>query len=259
MSREVSDSRCLMNAMAFLLLLFGAAMLALNPDWFDRPLAKVFNSLTRDRQLANAIAFGLTYPILQGVIVVSLVWYCWFSGIEAELRARLVGGAIAAVVAGLIAGLLQRALPTSPKPIFDPVLELHLPTVFGDIDSLRKTSFVNSHSFPSERATMFAGLAFAIFLIRRKLGLLALGCAMAAEISRIYLGLHYPTDIIGSYCLAAAIVWFAQMRWGLELGLRYINWESASPATFYMCAFLACYQMATAFQDLRDLAAWLHR
>jgi membrane-associated phospholipid phosphatase len=230
-----------------------AALLALYPDWFDRPLAKAINSLTKDRQFANTIAFGLTYPALQGVIVVSLVWCCWFSGIKAEQRARLLSGALAAVFAGLIASILKRTLPTSPKPIFDPVLGLDLPSVLGDIDTLRETSYPNSHSFPSERATMFAGLAIAIFLVRPKLGLLALGCTMAAEISRIYLGLHYPADIIGSFCLAAAIVWFAQMRWGLELGLRFVNWESTSAATFYMCAFFACYQMTTAFQDLRDL------
>jgi len=154
---------------------------------------------------------------------------------------------------------LQRTLPTSPQPIFDPLLQLHVPAVLGDIDTLRTTSSPNSHTFPSERATMFAGLAIAVFLIRPKLGLLALGCTMLADVSRIYLGLHYPADIIGSYSLAAAIVWLAQMQWSSELGLRFVRWESISPSTFYMCAFFAYYQVTTAFQDLRDLAGILLR
>jgi membrane-associated phospholipid phosphatase len=259
MSQNVSDSRCIAYAIAFLLLLLGAAILALYPDWFNRPVTAAINSASRDRPFANVLAFGITYPTLQGVIIVSLVWCCWFSGINSEMRARVVSGTIAAVFAGLVARFLKLTLPTSPKPIFDSVLGLHLPAVLGDIDTLRATSFPNSHTFPSERATLFAGLAIAIVLVRFELGLLALGCTIIVESSRIYLGLHYPGDIIGGFSLAAATVWFAQMRWASELGLRFVGWESSSSSTFYMGAFFACYQIATAFQDLRDLAAYLLR
>jgi membrane-associated phospholipid phosphatase len=256
--RAVLHHRCLANAAAFSLLFLGTTMLALYSDWLNRPVAKAINSLTMDWQFANALAFSVAYPTLQGLAVVSLVWCCWFSGIKAELRAHIVSGTFAAIFAGLIAHLLYGKLPTSPRPILDPLLQLHVPAVLGDIDTLRTTSS-NSHTFPSERATMFAGLAITVFLIRPKLGLLALGCTMLPDVSRIYLGLHYPTDIIGSYSLAAAIVWLAQMRWSSELGLRFVRWESISPSTFYMCAFVACYQVATAFQDLRDLAGILLR
>jgi membrane-associated phospholipid phosphatase len=256
-AREISDSRCLTHAIAFSLLLLAAATLALHPDWLGRPLARAINSLTADRPFTNALALGVSFPTLQGVIVVSLVWCCWFSGIDAQLRARIVSGSLAAVLAGLLARLLQGVLPTSPKPIFDSLLGLRLPDVFGDIDSLRASSFPDSHTFPSERATLFAGLAIAILLVRPRLGWLALGCTMLAEISRIYLGLHYPTDIVGSLSLAAAMVWLAQTRWAVELGRRFVGWESSSASTFYMCAFFASYQLATAFQDLRDLAAQL--
>src|ERR1700730_9824576 len=85
-SQEPSDSRCLANAIAFSLLLLGAAVLALNPGWFDRPLARAINDLTRDREFANALAFALAYPTLQGIIVILLAWSCWFSGVSVELR-----------------------------------------------------------------------------------------------------------------------------------------------------------------------------
>lgn len=252
--RAVPHRRCLANAAAFSLLFLAAAVLALHPDWLNRPVAKAINGLTMDWQFANVLAFSVAYPTLQGLAVVSLVWCCWFSGIEAELRAHIVSGTFAAILAGLIAYLLHQTLPTSPRPIFDPLLQLHVPAVLGDIGISP-----NSRTFPSERATMFAGLAIVVFLIRPKLGLLALGCTMLADVSRIYLGLHYPADIMGSYSLAAAMVWLAQMQWSSELGLRFVRWESISPSTFYMCAFLACYQVTTAFQDLRDLAGILLR
>lgn len=253
----VAHRRCLANSAAFSLLFLATTILALYPDWLNRPVAKAINSLTIGREFANAIAFGVAYPTLQGLAVVSLVWCCWFSGIKAELRAHIVSGAFAAILAGLVAFLLYQTLPTSPRPIFDPLLQLHVPAVLADIDTLTATSTAYAHTFPSERATMFAGLAIAVFVIRPKLGLLALGCTMLADISRVYLGLHYPTDIIGSYSLAAAMVWLAQMQWSAGLGVRFVRWESISPSTFYMCAFLACFQVTNAFQDLRDLAGVL--
>lgn len=254
MTRKISDFRSLRNATAFSLLFLGTVVLALYPDWFNRPVAKAINSLTIDHQFANVLAYGIAYPTLQGVTVVALVWCCWFSGLTPDLRARLMSGTVAAILSGIIAHLVQRGIPTSPKPIFDPFLHLDLPPVLGDIDVLMATASPGSHDFPSERGTMFAGLAIAIFLVRQKIGLIALACTMAVEVSRIYLGLHYPTDIIGSFTLAAAPVWLAQMQWSWELGLGLVRWEMSSPSTFYMCAYLASYGTSTAFQDLRDLA-----
>jgi len=252
--RKTSDFRSLRNAVAFSLLFLGTIVVALYPDWFNRPVAKAINNITIDHQLANILAFGIAYQTVQGVTVVALVWCCWFSGLTSDLKARLMSGAVAAILSGIIARLVQRGLPTSPKPIFDPILHVHVPAVLGDIDLLKATSFPSSHTFPSERATMFAGLAIAVLLVRPTIGLIALACTTAAEFSRIYLGLHYPTDILGSFSLAAATVSLAQMQWGSRLGLGLVRWEMASPSTFYMCAYLASYETSTAFQDLRDLA-----
>lgn len=253
-TRKISDFRSLRNAAVFSLLFLGTTVVALYPDWFDRPVAKAINSLTIDHQFANVLASGLAYPTLQGVTVVALVWGCWFSGLTLDLRARLMSGAVAAMLSAIIAHLVHHGLATSPKPIFDPFLHLDVPAVLGDIDDLKATAFPSSHTFPSERGTMFAGLAIAVLLVRPKIGLLALACTTAAEVSRIYLGLHYPIDILGSFALAAATVWLAQLRSSAKLGSRLIRWELTSPSTFYICAYLASYGASTAFQDLRDLA-----
>lgn len=257
MTRKISDFRSLRNAAAFSLLFFGTLVVALYPDWFNRPVAKAINGLTIDHQFANVLASGIAYPTLQAVIVVALVWCCWFSGLTPDLRARLMSGAVAAILAGIIAHLVQRGFPTAPKPIVDPFLHLDLPAALGDNNVLKATAFPSSHTFPSERGTMFAGLAIAVYLVRQKIGLLALACTTTIEVSRIYLGLHCPIDIVGSFSLAAAIVWLAQMRWSSELGLALIRWEMASPPTFYMCAYLASYGTSTAFQEFRDLAGQL--
>ena len=78
------------------------------------------------------------------------------------------------------------------------------------------------------------------------------------ESCRIYLGMHYPTDIVASFCLAAAFVWLLEPGAVFGSGSSApTKWEATSAPSFYMCAFFASYQMTTTFQDLRDLAASL--
>jgi len=252
-------SRSGINGTIALSLLLGTMVLNRCPDWFDRPIAMAINHLSIDWRFASMLAAGLSYPSVEGMITLSLVWYCWFSVATPESRARFVSAVIAAVLAGVIAHLLQHALPPAPKPIFDPLLRLHLPAVLGNLDTPTANSFASSPTFPSERATMFAGLAIAIFLIQRRLGLFALMCTMLVESSRIFLGLHYPTDIMGSYFLAGTIVCVGQMRAGAPVGFQLVKWERASPATFYMCASFVSYEMTSAFQDFRELGAQIVR
>ncbi|MBV9637185.1 MAG: phosphatase PAP2 family protein [Methylobacteriaceae bacterium] len=259
MPRQASDPRCLAYTVAFLFCLFVTAVVALHPDWFDRPLAERIRSVARDHHFASVLALYISNSALEGAVVVSLLWHCWFSRAEEELRSRMVSGIFAAVLAGLVAHLLQHALPSPPKPIFDPMLELSPPAVPGDTEDLAAAGPSNGHTFPSERATMFAGLAILIFLIRPRLGSVALACTAVVETSRIYVGFHYPGDIVGSLFLASTTLWPTQMRWGWRLGQRVVTWERSHKATFYMLAFLACYQMVTAFQDLRDLVAQVLR
>ncbi|TKB94916.1 MAG: phosphatase PAP2 family protein, partial [Mesorhizobium sp.] len=155
-----------------------------------------------------------------------------------------------------VAHFLQRNLPTTPKPIFDSALRLHIPNILGDAAVLRSAPFAGTPGFPSERAVLFAGLAIAILLVHFELGLLALACTLVVELARVYLGLHYPTNALGSLALAATLAWLAQTRPSLELGALVLRWEHGAPPSFYLCSFLASYAVV-AFQDLRELAKGL--
>jgi len=86
----------------------------------------------------------------------------------------------------------------------------------------------SSYSFPSGHAVVsccFYG-ALAAILTRRmesgakKLAIWAVAALMAALIgfSRIYLGVHYPSDVLAGY--AAAIVWVSAVRAGYGFWLR---------------------------------------
>jgi undecaprenyl-diphosphatase len=70
-------------------------------------------------------------------------------------------------------------------------------------------------SFPSDHATASYALAFAILLRHRRAGVVALVLATLVSVSRVALGTHYPTDVVGGAAvgaLAAALLWVPPVR-----------------------------------------------
>jgi undecaprenyl-diphosphatase len=70
-------------------------------------------------------------------------------------------------------------------------------------------------SFPSDHATAAYAIAVAILLRYRKGGVLALILATLVAVSRVALGTHYPTDVLGGAALgtlAALLLWSPPIR-----------------------------------------------
>ena len=85
----------------------------------------------------------------------------------------------------------------SPRPyvtlIFKPLIDLEF-----------------SNSFPSGHASVFFALATAIFLSSKKWSYYFFAGAVLVGLGRIYVGVHWPTDILGGIAvgiLSALIVW----------------------------------------------------
>ncbi|MFE9424405.1 phosphatase PAP2 family protein [Kitasatospora sp. NPDC006697] len=62
-----------------------------------------------------------------------------------------------------------------------------------------------THSFVSDHSTMSMGIAVALFLVNRRLGAVAGVLALLQGFCRMYMGVHYPTDVLGGYALATAV------------------------------------------------------
>ncbi|MER6381737.1 phosphatase PAP2 family protein [Streptomyces sp. NPDC001250] len=149
------------------------------PHWFDRVMEFVGE-------------YGLP------LAMVLLVLWCWWSvrrrGGEdaASSVAALVWAPLAAGIAVLvnipIRGFVQR-----PRPFVD---HQGLDVLIGG-----KTDF----SFVSDHATITMALGVGLFVANRRFGIAGIGLALLEGFCRVYMGVHYPTDVIGGFALGTAV------------------------------------------------------
>ncbi len=112
-----------------------------------------------------------------------------------SFRAREQRVAALAGIATLVAlGIAQGIAFLDPRP---------RPYVSHLADLLVSRS--SDPSFPSDHATFCFAIAMMIWLHHRKLGSLLLGAALLVGISRVYVGVHYPLDVIGGAALGISI------------------------------------------------------
>jgi undecaprenyl-diphosphatase len=61
------------------------------------------------------------------------------------------------------------------------------------------------YSFVSDHSTLAMALAVGVFMVHRRYGLVGILLAVLAGVSRVYMGVHYPTDVVGGLALGAAV------------------------------------------------------
>lgn len=130
------------------------------------------------------------------------------------------------VSSGLIKHLVERLRPTH-----DPSLESMVHVVNGYRGGLY--GFVSSHA-----ANSFALSTFVALLMRRKAVALSLFLwALLQCYSRVYLGVHYPGDIIGGIAVGVVVGWIVwrlmrwiERRWHLPKS-HYTQYDSAVMAS----------------------------
>jgi undecaprenyl-diphosphatase len=159
---------------------------------------------------------SLTY-IMRGLTLIGSAWF-------------LLTGGMAVVAALARAGRKRAALLLVAATFGGEALDQILKMLFR---RPRPEAFFGlaepfTYSFPSGHATTaacFYGVLAAILAartssLRLKIALWTFAALMASAIglSRIYLGVHYPTDVVAGY--AAAVIWVAAVRAGYGIWLR---------------------------------------
>lgn len=76
----------------------------------------------------------------------------------------------------------------------------------------------NFQSFPSGHAMFFFAIATGVYFYNKKLGIVLFICATLISLARIFVGVHWPSDIIGGAILGILTAFLVQ-----KLYLRFIK------------------------------------
>jgi undecaprenyl-diphosphatase len=106
------------------------------------------------------------------------------------------------VLKAIIAAMVARFVITDFIRLLHPTLR---PFVNGDIKLL--VDKVNESAFPSGHAAFSFGLATIIYLYNKKAGILFFIAAFLISVARIFVGVHWPSDVLAGAAVGIFSGW----------------------------------------------------
>jgi undecaprenyl-diphosphatase len=169
------------------------------------------NGLTGKLTALDWLLKGIANDYLVIVISCLVLLALWVLGSDVYQRDK---NQKAVICASLSLGLAQGFVSTFNAFFFRPRPFTELPTnllFYQPTDS----------SFPSNSVAIVFAIAFAIFLSNRKFGGILLFIACIHAFSRVYVGVHYPFDVIAGAAGGMVIAFFA--TWVIRILEKWIT------------------------------------
>lgn len=145
--------------------------------------------------LATCLGDGLI-----GLVPLVLAWG-WLRG-RPDLRAATVRAGLAAVMALAASALIGTFWP-HPRPFMAGLA----PDLLGHVPEA---------SFPSDHLTLMWSVAISLMLARcsRRVGLVLALLGLPMAWARIWLGVHFPLDMVGALAVGGSAAWLLQAVFG---------------------------------------------
>lgn len=142
----------------------------------------------------QAIRFFSDYGLGLFAVLMLVAWW----------RARpMDAGRMAAALSVPLAVVAAFLVNDGVKSLFDeqrPCRTLHTVTV-------ETCPPLGDWSFPSNHTAIAAAAAAALLVANRRLGLVALPLAVLMALSRVWIGVHYPHDVLAGFVLGTLVGW----------------------------------------------------
>jgi len=138
---------------------------------------------------------GIFFAKYSGYILVILLFSFLFFRNREKYKVMVIEAFSAAILARLVIANIIRFIYFRPRPFIDHQVNLLLNREAGG-------------SFPSGHASFFFALSFIVYCFNKKAGILFLIVSFLMSVARIFVGIHYPLDVLGGIFIGIISGWF---------------------------------------------------
>lgn len=226
-------------------------------NFFDSAILGFLNLFAQKAWAVDSIIVYVSGSnIFKGAALGAIFWIVWFQFDDeaTDKRSILVATLLASFLALIITRSLSVTLPYRPRPVHNPDIDFKIPK------TLSPGALVFFSSFPSDHATLFFALATGIFFVSRRAGILTtIYVLVMITFPRMYVGLHYPTDIVAGALIGIGTTALVVTRPRvLELiKTKILVWLPRRPGVFYAALFFVTFQIATLFIESREFVGYI--
>ena len=221
-----------------------------NLSTIDLAIFHAINGWCGQNPVFDRIAGRLEDLQLKGLVFVATFGALWFRRTKTQVRQRetLILVLFGIVVSLFVARLFANVLPFRVRPMFTSGIGYRAPLFEMG------AYFENWSSFPSDHAVILFAMTTGFWLLSRWWGLLWAGFSILAMLARIYVGLHYPGDVVAGALIGIGITHAISNEFmHAHVAAPIVAVENRAPAIFYGLMFPFIYEVSTLFTYVRDI------